>query len=269
MHQGTIHKHQKILFWPYRLSAGLFWQKHGLNIILFALGVYIFTNKNIEIQVNFSGGKSFVAVWENGQKSVRSGHTNDMTSTFGFVAPKPATQKSSFPISNLTPVLRPDYCQRKGIPKSVVKEKLDVCFDYIDRYRTTAKQEMRKYGIPASITLAQGLLESNAGGSHLAMESNNHFGIKCISKCKDCTCRNYADDDEYDMFRVFEKPLDSFRAHSLVLQKPRYAFLHKIPVTNYEGWAHGLKKAGYATDPDYAFKLVQIINELELYRYDS
>jgi len=102
----------------------------------------------------------------------------------------------------------------------------------------------------------------------LAMESNNHFGIKCRSKCRGCTCRNYCDDDVYDMFRVFDSAWDSFREHSVLLSSPRYAHLLDLESTDYKNWARGLKKAGYATDPTYAEKLIQIIDYLDLYQYD-
>ncbi|PHN08537.1 glycoside hydrolase family 73 protein [Flavilitoribacter nigricans] len=171
--------------------------------------------------------------------------------------------------SNLTFVLNPAYAKRKNVPKRIVARKIENCRDYVRRYAAEAQQEMRDHGIPASITLAQGLLESNAGDSRLARESNNHFGIKCRSKCRGCTCRNYTDDDIYDMFRVFEQPLASYQEHSKLLTSKRYRHLAKLGRTNYRDWAFGLKKAGYATDKRYAEKLIRIIEELELDRYDS
>ena len=127
---------------------------------------------------------------------------------------------------------------------------------------------MDEYGIPASITLAQGLLESNAGDSKLAVVSNNHFGIKCRKKCLGCTCRNYGDDTRYDMFRVFDSATESFREHSELLNTSRYAKLKKHGL-DYKKWAHGLKSCGYATDKRYGHKLVKIIENLELDRYDG
>lgn len=170
-------------------------------------------------------------------------------------------------ISNLTLVLSPDYGERKGLPAHIIRAKKERVKDYIRRYASIAQQEMETYGIPASITLAQGLLESNAGDSKLAVESNNHFGIKCRRKCRGCTCRNYSDDSDYDMFRVFQSVSESFREHSLLLQGSRYSKL-KSYGTDYRKWAHGLKKAGYATDPRYGHKLVRIIEVLNLDRYD-
>ncbi len=174
-----------------------------------------------------------------------------------------------FSIRNLSPLLSPKSLRKRGVPESEIQAKLTVCKNYVARYVDIARDEMREYGIPASITLAQGLLESDAGESTLARQSNNHFGIKCKSRCLGCTCRNYSDDDIYDMFRVFGSPKESFREHSLLLTGQRYSRLHQLSRTDYKGWAKGLKAAGYATDPRYAEKLIQIIEALSLHQYDE
>ncbi len=171
-------------------------------------------------------------------------------------------------ISNMTLVLSPDYGDRKGLPKKIIRSKKERVQAYLRRYSGIARQEMAKFGIPASITLAQGLLESNAGDSKLAVNSNNHFGIKCRSKCLGCTCRNYGDDTRYDMFRVFTSAAESFREHSKLLNTKRYAKLKKHG-TDYVKWAHGLKACGYATDKKYGHKLVKIIENLGLDAYDA
>ncbi|MEM1356734.1 MAG: glucosaminidase domain-containing protein [Bacteroidota bacterium] len=171
-------------------------------------------------------------------------------------------------ISNLTLVLSPDYGQRKGLSPAIITAKKARVKHYLDQYAPIAQREMKKYGIPASITLAQGLLESNAGDSKLAVNSKNHFGIKCRKKCLGCTCRNYGDDTRYDMFRVFTTVAESFREHSELLNTARYARL-KTYGTDYKKWAHGLKSCGYATDKRYGHKLITIIENLELTRYDS
>lgn len=170
-------------------------------------------------------------------------------------------------ISNLTLVLSPDYGERKGLPAAIITAKKARVQAYLMRYAAIAQQEMREFGIPASITLAQGLLESNAGDSKLARVSMNHFGIKCKKKCLGCTCRNYGDDTRYDMFRVFDSVADSFREHSELLNTSRYAKL-KAHGTDYVKWAHGLKSCGYATDKRYGYKLIKIIEELNLDQYD-
>ena len=129
---------------------------------------------------------------------------------------------------------------------------------------------MRKYGIPASITLAQGLIETNAGDSRLAKQNNNHFGMKCFSKkCGKGHCSNFTDDTHKDFFRKYKSSWESYRAHSQLLIGRRYKHLKKLGNKNYKGWAKGLKKAGYATDRRYAEKLINIIDELKLYRFDN
>ena len=123
--------------------------------------------------------------------------------------------------------------------------------DYIEKYSSLAVKHQKQYGIPASITLAQGLLESGAGRSELARMSNNHFGIKCHSDWKGK--RVYYDDDKKDdCFRKYNKPEDSFEDHARFLKRARYASLFELKVTDYRGWAKGLKRCGYATDKSYA-----------------
>ncbi len=141
--------------------------------------------------------------------------------------------------------------------------------DYIEEYNDIAIAEMLRYKIPASITLAQGILESNSGKSRLTVKGNNHFGVKCHRSWKGK--RIYHDDDaKQECFRKYEHPLTSFRDHSLFLfERKRYAALFDLKLTNYKGWARGLKRAGYATDPKYPVKLIQIIETYELYKYDK
>jgi flagellum-specific peptidoglycan hydrolase FlgJ len=141
---------------------------------------------------------------------------------------------------------------------------------YVEQYREVALEEMEKHGIPASITLAQGLLESGTGRSTLARKNNNHFGIKCFSKkCHKGHCSNHSDDHHKDFFRIYGTPEESYRAHSKVLMKDRYRKLFGLSITDYQSWAKGLSKAGYATDPRYARKLIAMIEDLELHRYDK
>ena len=141
---------------------------------------------------------------------------------------------------------------------------------YVNRFVDVAQKEMRKYGIPASITLAQGLIETNAGDSRLAKQNNNHFGMKCFSKkCGKGHCANFTDDSHKDFFRKYKSSWESYRAHSQLLMGKRYRHLKKLGSENYKDWARGLKKAGYATDKRYAEKLINIIDELKLYQFDN
>ena len=140
---------------------------------------------------------------------------------------------------------------------------------YIKKYRDIAVEEMRKYHIPASITLAQGLLESGAGQSSLARKSNNHFGIKCGGDWDGKSVR-YDDDARNECFRAYKHPKQSYEDHSKFLaSRSRYAFLFKLKITDYKGWAKGLKKAGYATDRRYAQRLIDIIELYDLHQYDT
>lgn len=130
---------------------------------------------------------------------------------------------------------------------------------YIDKYKDLAISEMLKYNIPASITLAQGLLESGAGMSELTRKGNNHFGIKCHDWLGATT---YHDDDEkQECFRAYRDAYESYEDHSKFLaRQPRYKKLFSLKRTDYKGWAHGLKKCGYATNPNYAKNLLELSN---------
>lgn len=141
--------------------------------------------------------------------------------------------------------------------------------NYIKKWDKVAVEQMKKHKIPASITLAQGLLESGAGKSRLARVSNNHFGIKCGSSWRGRSVRH--DDDAPDeCFRAYRSAVQSYEDHSKFLtENRRYAPLFRLKLTDYRGWARGLKKAGYATNPSYATLLISIIEDYELYKYDG
>ncbi|MBL7804595.1 MAG: glucosaminidase domain-containing protein [Saprospiraceae bacterium] len=168
-------------------------------------------------------------------------------------------------------VMDPGFAKRNQIPVAEATAGNDKCQDYVDRFAPVAMAEMRKYGIPASITLAQALLESNAGESKLVKMANNHFGIKCTARhCKKGHCVNYADDTHKDFFVKFPNAWGSYRAHSQHLHgKSRYAFLFELSRSDYRGWAKGLQQAGYASDKKYAQKLIALIERLDLHRYDK
>lgn len=134
---------------------------------------------------------------------------------------------------------------------------------YISQYRDMAIEQQIKHKIPAAITIAQGLLESAAGQSNLAVHANNHFGIKCAS---DWVGRTYTQDAETknECYRKYASPADSYEDHSLFLKRKRYESLFALPIGDYKGWAHGLKACGYATDPKYAEKLIRLIEQYNL-----
>ena len=139
---------------------------------------------------------------------------------------------------------------------------------YIEQYKDLAITEQERHAIPASITMAQALLESSAGVSRLATIGNNHFGIKCG---KDWTgdVMHHDDDQLGECFRKYKKPIESFEDHSLFLKRQRYAFLFQYDITDYKAWANGLSRAGYATDPTYPEKLIKIIETYDLAKLDT
>ncbi len=146
---------------------------------------------------------------------------------------------------------------------------IDNRVDYVKSYNTYAIQNMKMFKIPASITLAQGILESGSGNSELAKKSNNHFGIKCGSKWSGG--KTYHDDDaKGECFRTYESVLESYYDHSKFLtENRRYSDLFLLQMNDYKSWARGLSKAGYATNPNYANRLISIIEDLQLYSFDE
>ncbi len=270
------------------MQTGIFIQRYWFQVLLLSLAVYVLLKKDISIQVGLSAGGLDVVesvthtsmnMMESAIAVPTSLHLQEISvePVVNVSTPKkkaaPKDMKNGVPIgntmSNLTPILSPGYAKRKGIDPEIAEAKVELAKNYVRRFAPIAIREMKQYGIPASITLAQGLLESNVGESRLSSESNNHFGIKCRSKCRGCTCRNYSDDDIYDMFRVFDSAWESFREHSKLLASPRYKHLTKYETTDYKNWAYGLKNAGYATDKRYAEKVIQIIDFLDLHEYDD
>ena len=156
-----------------------------------------------------------------------------------------------------------------GLPLSQANTYKMTRQEYINEYALVAIKEMKISGVPASITLAQGILESGDGNSWLAKKAKNHFGIKCHGEWEGK--KVFKDDDEKnECFRSYPSVFDSYRDHSEFLKtRSRYAFLFELKTTDYKGWAKGLKKAGYATNPQYATLLIRIIEENQLYRFDT
>lgn len=152
------------------------------------------------------------------------------------------------------------------LPCTITAQTRSSAFErYIEQYKEVAVEQMRTHGIPASITLAQGLLESGGGNSELAKKSNNHFGIKCGADWQGPYVTHF-DDNRNERFRVYDSPQQSFEDHSKFLLRPRYQRLFRLSILDYKGWARGLKACGYATSPTYADRLISII---ELYKLDD
>lgn len=253
-----------------QVVSGKWWFK-SLAVLL---ALFILWQKNLRIEVSFGNGSAgplatTVAHGEEGPPpSMQLATFSPLEANEGPVLSE-QEQRIADQFPNIGFSLNPDYARRKNIPKNVVAHKQTICKEYIRQYAKTAVTEMELYRIPASITLAQGLLESDAGGSLLAKEANNHFGVKCFSKtCKKGHCRNMSDDSHKDFFINYPSAWRSFRAHSKLLQKERYAHLLKLSLQNYRDWAYGLQAAGYATDKRYAEKLIQLIEHFDLQRFD-
>lgn len=185
-----------------------------------------------------------------------------------------ASCKSAKPI-NHSPVKTPTLVNKSGVkPKpsgnsGVGLKKAETVVQYVEQYKSIAMSNMKNYGIPASIILAQGILESGAGNSNLALTSNNHFGIKCHNDWEG-EYVHHDDDSEKECFRKYNDPSGSFKDHATFLTtKKRYASLFSLPKGDYVGWAKGLRAAGYATDPQYPEKLIAYIEKYDLHQFDS
>lgn len=178
--------------------------------------------------------------------------------------PKPTVSKNEAKLP-----VKPKSEVEKLEATSNIETTSDVILKYIDAYKDVAKHNMKTYGIPASITLAQGILESGAGKGRLSQIANNHFGIKCH---KEWTGPSVSHDDDaaQECFRKYSDPSESFRDHSLFLtSRARYNALFKLPKDDYKAWAKGLRAAGYATDPKYPVKLIGLIERYKLQEIDA
>lgn len=154
-------------------------------------------------------------------------------------------------------------------PSPKVKITNDLILSYIDKYSPIAQSNMKNYGIPASIILAQALLESGYGTATLCIQANNHFGIKCHKDWMGESV-SYDDDSRGECFRKYRDPFDSFRDHAIFLTSgSRYSSLFQFDTKDYKAWAYGLKNAGYATDSQYPAKLITLIEKYQLYSYDN
>jgi flagellum-specific peptidoglycan hydrolase FlgJ len=153
-------------------------------------------------------------------------------------------------------------------PATVASLKKTNINDYILRFKSIAMTESAKYKIPASIIMAQGIIESHTGNSTLAVKNNNHFGLKCFSKnCIAGHCTNFSDDSHKDFFRKYDSPWASYRAHSQMIANGKYKVLQQYG-NDYQKWANGLKELGYATDVNYDKKLISIIEQYDLDKMD-
>lgn len=181
------------------------------------------------------------------------------------VVKKPTPQRTPHKPTESAQTSRPEILKAT----TQVKVTTEVVKEYIQNYKEIAKENMRLHGIPASITLAQGVLESGAGYSPLSQQANNHFGIKCHKEWTGPSV-SHDDDEKGECFRKYQHPSESYRDHSQFLtSRSRYASLFELPKDDYAAWARGLRAAGYATDPKYPDKLISLIERYELHQYDA
>ena len=267
--------------------------QHWFKIILLATVILLIKQKNLNLQLNLSNQHAIAATEINTESS------NDEMSWFSKLNPShlaahlaggltektlsatvhESKKKSQSTVSHQDNLANTysNMTYEESAPKAAPKltkaqlKKLKKQRAYVDRFINVAQTEMKKYGIPASIKLAQGLIETNAGESRLSTKNNNHFGMKCFSKkCKKGHCSNFTDDSHKDFFRTYKSAWASYRSHSEMLSgSKRYKHLFKLAPVDYHGWAKGLYKAGYATDKHYAEKLINIIETLNLQQYDE
>lgn len=170
---------------------------------------------------------------------------------------------------NIRFLLFPELAQSAQLSESAINSLNNKCKAYARRFAPVAMAEMGRYGVPASITVAQAILHSNAGDDALATKNNNHFGIQCFSKeCPKGHCSHHGTTTHKSFYRNFNTAWESFRAHSLLLTEKKYQHLLKLDKHNYQNWANGLQKAGYSKDPQYAKKLIRIIEAMKLVELD-
>ena len=260
-----------------KISEGF--QKYWLRLALIGTAIYLVHEKDLAFDIQLNNASAAIV-----QPALAT--PEPVSQTTAYAKPvnvsllnsskaKPVAPQKTANVSNLANTYSNLTDQNKGKHSSESNasraEKRRKQLKYVKRYATVAQKEMEKYGIPASITLAQGLLESNVGDSKLATKNNNHFGMKCFSRsCGKGHCSNFTDDSHKDFFRIYKNSWESYRAHSLLLKRgSRYSKLFQLRRNDYKGWAHGLKKAGYATDKRYAEKLINLIEDLKLMQYDK
>lgn len=166
--------------------------------------------------------------------------------------------------SNLGFALNANYAREYGISAAIVAYKRQICVDYIEMFMPIAKEEARLFGVPAAITMAQALLESDAGARDLAALENNHFGLKCAKKGGAARCAKFMESGQTVYYQVFASPWFSFRANTKLLNGSKYRHLLQLEATDYENWAYGLQAAGYNNSPKYGQQLIAIIRAFGL-----
>jgi flagellum-specific peptidoglycan hydrolase FlgJ len=276
-------------FWKIRMVIQRFFQKNGFTLIALSLMLLlVFAKSNMideptkssngKVSSARTGAKTKATKPKLGNEAAAIGNTfqtknTDPTEGVTEILPVRAVQpvrstayasggNDANLFDNVSIFVAPEKANAV-----VVKSKKDKCWDYVRRFVGVARAERQKFGIPVSITLAQGLLESDAGDSRLTRAANNHFGVKTFNRHVEHVVMK--DDTPTDKFKKYNSAWESYRDHSLLLMRDHYRGLQYLSKTDYAGWARGLEKAGYATDKQYAEKLIKIIENLQLYKLDE
>ncbi|MBL7826021.1 MAG: glucosaminidase domain-containing protein [Saprospiraceae bacterium] len=237
-----------------RASVSIFQRRTLLKFGFLACVVYYFFGANSEMSASLGYAQPGI----NWEEEAELGVANEPKK-------KPTNKEKKPTVKKEKPAPKRE---NDAAPVRVETIKGDHSAAYIRKFSGIARQEMLKYGVPASISLAQGLIESRAGTSKLAVQNNNHFGMKCFARnCRKGHCTNHTDDTHKDFFLKFNDPKLSWRAHSILISSGRYAKLKKHG-RDYRKWAYGLKSVGYATDRTYAEKLIRTIERYGLNQFD-
>lgn len=250
-----------------RLNRILLISCAGLLLFMFAMNGYI----HVDAPIRLSFGIGDEPIWKENQTRIPGSIAKDSIPAIQQASIIPITDKVKVDGSvKIAPIVKPN--KKVANENAPITPTATAAFDakgYIAKYKSMAVTSMRKYGVPASIILAQGLIEGRAGTSSLAVNNNNHFGIKCFSKsCKKGHCTNATDDTHKDFFRKYTSVQACFNDHGHKLSTGRYARLKKYG-RDYRRWAFGLKAVGYATDRTYAEKLIGVIQRYDLNRFDK
>ncbi len=261
-------------------GVATFFRKYWFKVILIALLLQVFYEKEISIDLTLSSLAAFER--ENQTKLKQIGMYDEQSvypNTLGIGAISYGSKISKYERANqieetdkLEKTSYQSVCSFifSGSPSgkyqfdtALVAKEFQLCQHYLNRFKPVAVYEQQKFGIPASIKLAQALLESDAGQNLLAKDHHNHFGIRCATSSK-TGCVRVELKGQIAAYRQYENAWTSFRMHSLLLQQERYESLFEIPVYDYVSWAEGLEQTGYSSDPDYAEKLIRIIEFFQL-----
>ncbi len=255
---------------PHEMTISLSWlfqmiKQYWFQLFLVGMVFHLYLNKDISIQVNVKDKNP--ASQE--QTSMRNGGGQAVLSS---MAPIDVSVSRTVPeeqpkFGNLAFILNPDLAEAKNVPPSLVQDNLEANRKYVERFAKVAISEMKKFQIPASIILAQGLLGSNAGESSFSEKGHNHFQIPCDPTCLDCGCATFNNNGQTAPFRTFNTDWESYREHSLMLGMGDFDdLIHNKSA--YTEWAKRIEDLWYPADTQYSRKLIRIIEALDLYYFD-